>query len=257
MDFAGDIGLFQRRVAECPGGVAQRLAVIQSLSLVPGHAVIDIGCGGGHMVREFALAIGNKGRVIGLDVSKEQVDSASNHCHGLEVAECHVGDVTNMTFGDACFNQAASIRTLEYVDDVSAALAEIHRVLKPGGLVAMVSVLWDHFRFHGANTQLNDKILDAFRAHCPHQMLPMTLPKMLANSGFSGAAQKPVTIFETSLNENSYGYWVSKLVAAFVVGECINKADAELWLNQLQQAADDGSFGFISMPVLTVTSVPI
>jgi len=57
------------------------------------------------------------------------------------------------------------------------------------------------------------------------------------------------------MNENSYGYWVSKLVAEFVLEEGVSNADAELWLQQLQEADDNGRFGFVSMPVLTLAIV--
>jgi SAM-dependent methyltransferase len=256
MDFAGDIGLYQRRVAECPGGIAQRLAVLQSLTLEIGHAAVDVGCGGGHLVREMANSVGDGGRAVGLDISDEQVKSANEYCSGLEAAQCLVGDAKDMNFEDASFDRLASIRTLEYIDDVPAALAEIRRVLRPGGVAALVSVLWDQFRFHGPEPDLNEKILEAFRGHCPHQALPMQLPKMLVSSGFVGAVQKPVALFERSLNENCYGFWVSKLVAGFAMNAGVLKEDAELWLEQLQQAGHDRRFGFVSMPVLTVTNVP-
>jgi arsenite methyltransferase len=255
MDFSGDIGLYQRRVAECPGGAAQRIAVLRSLSLEIGQAALDIGCGGGHLVREFAISVGSKGRAVGLDVSEEQLVSAREYCAEYKAAACILGNATEMDFEDASFDKLASIRTLEYIEDVPAALAEMRRVLKPGGVAALVSVLWDQFRFHGPASSLNERILEAFRAHCPHQMLPMALPVMLARSGFVGALQEPVTLFERSLNEYSYAFWVSKLVAAFAVGEGISSEDAELWLQQLQHADDEGRFGFVSVPVLTITNV--
>jgi len=256
MDFSGDLGLYQRRVAECPGAVAQRIAVLRSLPLRIGYAAVDIGCGGGHLVREFARSVGNTGRAVGLDISEEQVKSANAYCTGLDAAKCVVGNARDMDFEDASFDRLASIRTLEYIDDVPAALAEMRRIMKPGAIAAFVSVLWDHFRFHGPAPNINERILDAFRAHCPHQMLPMELPEILATSGFVDTLQKPITLFERSLNENSYGFWVSKLVAAFAISEGVSNEDAQLWLEQLQRADSDGRFGFLSVPVLTVTNVP-
>jgi len=255
MKFSGDIGLYQRRVAECPGGVAQRLAVLRSLSLEIGEGAVDIGCGGGHLVRELAISVGGNGCAVGLDISEEQIASANEYCADYEAATCFVGDATSMDFDDATFDKLASIRTLEYIQDVPTALTEMRRVLRPGGMAALVSVLWDQFRFHGPVPSLNEKVLDAFRTHCPHQMLPLGLPRLLARSGFVGASQEPVTLFERSMNQNSYGYWVSKLVAAFAVGEGVSNEDAELWLEQLQQADDEGRFGFVSVPILTITNV--
>ena len=76
MDFGGDFGLWQRNIAESPEGTARRLAVFDALAVNTGQAVLDLGCGGGHLVRDLALAVGDSGRVVGLDASKDQLDSA-------------------------------------------------------------------------------------------------------------------------------------------------------------------------------------
>ena len=73
MDFTGDIGLWQRKVAECPEGMARRMAVFEALAVESGQAVLDLGCGGGHLVREIALAVGAGGRAVGFDVSADQL----------------------------------------------------------------------------------------------------------------------------------------------------------------------------------------
>ena len=82
---------------------------------------------------------------------------------------------TKMDLEDASFDMVTSTQTLEYIPDVDAALSECTRILKSYGEFLNISILWDHFRFYGAEEKLNEKIHDAFRAHCSHQMLPMEL----------------------------------------------------------------------------------
>ena len=69
MDFGGDIGLWQRKIAEGLEGTSRRLAVFEALAISSGQTVLDLGCGGGHLVRDIALAVGDSGRVVGLDAS--------------------------------------------------------------------------------------------------------------------------------------------------------------------------------------------
>ncbi len=76
MDFGGDFGLWQRNIAESLEGTARRLAVFDALAVNTGQAVFDLGCGGGHLVRDLALAVGDSGRVVGLDASTDQLESA-------------------------------------------------------------------------------------------------------------------------------------------------------------------------------------
>lgn len=254
MDFTGDFGLWQRRVAESPEGVARRMAVFEALAVESGQAILDLGCGGGHLVREFALAVGAGGRAVGFDVSADQLEAARAVCDGLPAAELVEGDATDMAFADGAFDGLASIQTLEYIPDVDRALAEARRVLKPGGKAALVSVLWDHWRYHGADPALNDRMLDAWRAHCPHQMLPMELPRKLAAAGFGGVLRKPIAFLNGSLHENAYALWAAKVVAAFAVGQGIAEDDAARWLDQLAKADREGRFGFVSVPVLTTAT---
>jgi len=251
MDFGGDIGLWQRKIAEGLEGTSRRLAVFDALGISSGQAVLDLGCGGGHLVRDIALAVGDSGRIVGLDASKEQIAAARSLCSDIAVAELIEGDATNLPFDDASFDSLASIQMLEYVPDVDAAIAEARRVLKPGSKAALVSVLWDHWRFHGAEPDLNNKMHEVWRKHCFHQMLPMEIPTKLEVAGFDGIAQKPIAFMNNTMHENAFSLWAAKLVAAFAVGKGVDEKEAALWLEQLDTADTEGRFGFVSVPVLT------
>ncbi|MFV2032923.1 MAG: methyltransferase domain-containing protein, partial [Gammaproteobacteria bacterium] len=236
MEFGGDIGLWQRKITEGPEGISRRLVVLNALEIKSGQAILDLGCGGGHLVREIALAVGDKGRAAGLDTNSDQLASAGTLCAGLPAVELIEGSATDMMFENGAFDGLASIQMLEYIDDVDRALAETRRILKPGGKAALVSVLWDHWRFHGADPDLNDVIHDAWRTHCPHQMLPFEISGKLEKAGFGGIAQKPIAFINASMHENSFALWASKMVAAFAIDTGVEEKDATLWLNQLSEA---------------------
>jgi SAM-dependent methyltransferase len=191
---------------------------------------------------------------VGLDASTDQLESAGALCAGLSAVELREGDATDLPFEDASFDGLASIQMLEYVPDVDAAIAEIRRVLKPGGKAVLVSVLWDHWRFHGAEPELNDRMHEIWRSHCPHQMLPMELPRKLNTAGFNGVAQKPIAFINGTMHENAFALWAAKLVASFAIGKGVEDEDAADWLDQLQKADTEGRFGFVSVPVLTTAT---
>ncbi len=251
MDFAGDIGLWQRKIAEGLEGTSRRLAVLEALSIASGQALLDLGCGGGHLVRDLAFAVGESGRVVGLDASEAQLEAARVLCEGLAIAELIEGDATDLPFEEATFDSLASIQMLEYVPDVDSALSEARRVIKPGGKVALVSVLWDHWRFHGADPALNDRMHEIWRKHCFHQMLPMEMTKKLRAAGFDGVIQKPISFINTTMHDNAFAMWAAKLVAAFAAGNGVDPDETATWLEQLDAADAEGRFGFVSVPVLT------
>ena len=254
MEWSGDLGLWQRRIAESQEGVARRMVAFDALAVEPGQAILDLGCGGGHLVRELALAVGEDGRAVGFDVNTEQLDAARALCDGVAAAELVEGDASEMAFADATFDGLAAIQTLEYIPDIDRALVDLRRVMKPGGKAALISVLWDHWRFHGAEPELNERILDAWRGHCPHQMLPMELPRKLAAAGFGGVQRRSIAFLNGALHANAYAMWAAKVAAAFGVGQGIAEDEAARWLDQLAQADREGRFGFVSVPVLTTAT---
>lgn len=251
MEFSGDIGLYQRKLSESHQGHERRMAVFDSLRIESGQAFLDVGCGGGHLVRELALAVGADGRVVGLDASAEQIESARALCSDLPAAELVEGNATDMVFNDGAFDGLACIQTIEYIPDPDRALVECRRVLKSAGQAAFVSVCWDHWRFHGPEPSLNNRIHEAWRGHCPHQMLPLEMPRRLSAAGFGGITQRPIAFFNGTLHENTFAYWAAKAVAVFALTRGIPQDEAERWMNQLHEANKEGRFGFISVPVLT------
>ena len=254
MDFGGDIGFLQRKIAGCKEGTARRLAVIEALGIKSGQSILDLGCGDGQLVRDFALATGDTGRAVGFDASEDQINVARENCSGLPMVELLTGDATNMPFEENEFDSLTSIQMYEYVADVDAALTESARVLKPGGRVVTVSVLWDHWRFHGAEPALNDLMHDTWRLHCPHQMLPMELPVKLQAAGFNGVAQQQIAFINTEMHENAFAHWASRLVAVFALAKGVEKGKVDSWVQQLEDANREGRFGFVSVPVLTTAT---
>jgi ubiquinone/menaquinone biosynthesis C-methylase UbiE len=256
MDFDGDIGLIQRKIADVPEGYTRRSVVFDSLEPKPGQAILDIGCGGGHLVQSFGRIVGSSGRAVGLDISEDQLSNARTLCEDAIATELVAGDATNMDFPDDSFDAVSSIQTMEYITGIDLALAEIKRVVKPGGTIALVSVLWDLFRFHGPDPELNQLMLDVWKNHCPHQMLPMEIIRKLETIGFENIEQKPIAFVNTELGENTYAYWAARAVAVFAKANGVDSDKVDTWLDQLSQSEKEGRFGFASVPVLT-TAVAI
>jgi len=91
--------------------------------------VLDIACGDGYGSK---LLASKAGRVVGVDISEEQVKSASEAYKG-DGLEFAVGDATDTGYGDASFDLITSMETIEHVDDVDGYLNEMYRLLRPGG----------------------------------------------------------------------------------------------------------------------------
>ena len=58
MEFKNEIGLIQRRMADSIAGTSRWLEIINTLNIQSCQNVLDIGCGGGHLLEEMANAVG-------------------------------------------------------------------------------------------------------------------------------------------------------------------------------------------------------
>ena len=254
MDFSGEVAEWQRKNAEGKAGNSRRSAVIEALDVRGGNAYLDVGCGGGHLVQELGTAAGTKGRVVGIDPSRQMVENTRAICQSLSCVEVIEGNASEIPVEDAQFDGVAALQVYEYVEDVGSALAEARRVLKPGCPISIVSILWEHCRFYGAERGLNERMIEAWRAHCFHQMLPLELPPLLEQNGFGSSSRSNLSYLETAHHAGTSGYYVSKLIAHFAISQGVSEEDARVWLLQLEDANTEERFGFVHFPVLTVAT---
>jgi SAM-dependent methyltransferase len=109
------------------------------------EAVLDVGCGTGAAARCAAERVGSAGRVAGVDVNAGMIDVAQSvpSVQGATV-EWFVTSAYELPFGGPEFAVAVCAQTLQFLDDRPRALAEMYRVLKPGGRIAVS--LWCDIR---------------------------------------------------------------------------------------------------------------
>jgi 2-polyprenyl-6-hydroxyphenyl methylase/3-demethylubiquinone-9 3-methyltransferase len=112
--------------------VPGRLKWFDKLTDWQGKSVLDLGCAGGFM----AEALAHKGaRVSGIDPAQEAIQAAKHHAKTSNLDITYdVGVGEHMPYSDDTFNIVVCVDVLEHVRDLSQVLAEVARVLKPGGL---------------------------------------------------------------------------------------------------------------------------
>ena len=105
--------------------------------LQPGMKLLDFGCGPGNISVGLADRIA-PGEFHGIDMEESQIElaRASAKAGGHDNMSFHVGNVYDLPFEDNSFDVAHCHAVLMHVPDTQAALAEVKRVLKPGGIIA-------------------------------------------------------------------------------------------------------------------------
>jgi SAM-dependent methyltransferase len=109
------------------------------LALSPGDGVLDVGCGIGNFIRDFARSVGPDGLVVGLDVSQTMLERAVSDTAdaGLDQVAYVRGDAADAPFLDASFDAVCCFAALNLFADPYAALDSFTRVLTPGGRLAI------------------------------------------------------------------------------------------------------------------------
>jgi ubiquinone/menaquinone biosynthesis methyltransferase len=97
----------------------------------PGTRALDLACGTGDIAFELAR---RGARVVGLDVTHRMVQIARGKA-GAAPVRFVTGDMMALPFGDAGFDLVTTGYGIRNVPDIAQAIAEMHRVLKPGGVL--------------------------------------------------------------------------------------------------------------------------
>jgi arsenite methyltransferase len=137
----------EQELAEVPpGAVAWALGVgnpVRYARLQPGQVVLDVGSGGGIDTILAARRIRPEGRAIGLDVLEEMCERGRRHAAQAGVGgwtEFRQGEMEDIPLPDESVDMVISNGVLNLSARKSRALAEIFRVLAPGGRVCMADL---------------------------------------------------------------------------------------------------------------------
>jgi ubiquinone/menaquinone biosynthesis C-methylase UbiE len=123
--------------------------------LRPGLDVLDVGCGPGTITLDLAGLVA-PGRVLGIDAVREVVAQADalGRQRGVPNVSFRWGDVYDLDVADASYDVVHAHQVLQHLRDPVAALGELRRVLKPGGLLAVRDADYGAFVWAPDNAEL-------------------------------------------------------------------------------------------------------
>jgi SAM-dependent methyltransferase len=132
-----------RLLAGEPFSPERELGIISELAGVErGGLYLDLGCSAGLYTRGLARALGDRGDVVGVDISPSMLREAARRARRVGVTPSFTrADAHRLPFADSSFAGAVCGGTLNELGDPARALRETRRVLEPGGRLAIMGIL--------------------------------------------------------------------------------------------------------------------
>jgi SAM-dependent methyltransferase len=144
---AGLLAYDAQALEQLPADVTARFAGVgnpHAIAPLPaGATIVDVGCGGGMDLLLAALHVGPTGRAIGVDMTAQMREQAQAGARALALTHVEVrdGDATRLPIEDTSVDVVMSNGVLNLVPLKDRAIAEMARVLKPGGRVQIADIV--------------------------------------------------------------------------------------------------------------------
>jgi ubiquinone/menaquinone biosynthesis C-methylase UbiE len=111
--------------------------VVRGAGLAPGMKVLDLASGTGEPALSLAKAVGPQGRVVATDLVPQMLEAVRQNAaaQGLDNLEFRMADAESLPFSNGEFDRVTCRFGIMFFPDIPRAMAEVRRVLKPGGRV--------------------------------------------------------------------------------------------------------------------------
>lgn len=209
----------------------------------PGAHVLDVGCGTGNDVRALAELVGPEGRAVGVDASEQLIQVARSRSASFAVpAEYFAGSIYRLDFPADSFDAVQAERVFMHLAEPQQALAEMWRVVKPGGCVLVHDPDWDTLILDASDPALSHRILKHAVDVMVNGRIGRRLWGLFREAGFEQIAIEPhpvvITDSEEAMQTLHFGLHAERARDAGVV----SAAEAAAWLADLAERARSGRF---------------
>jgi SAM-dependent methyltransferase len=221
----------------------------------PGERVLDVGAGRGESARAVQTRVG----AAGLPVAAEY-GSPTSRAGGLRrlvAGRAAFGagfpilavDAQALPFRDGAFDAVLSVNVLEALPDRPRALAELRRVLRPGGRALVAHDDWESLAYTGADRELGRRAVRAYAAAtvgssaASDGQMGRRLWGLFRAAGFRAAELRVLPLVNTEYRAPLFGWRHAQFGADLVEGVSdLTDADLERWRADLAASSEAGTY---------------
>jgi ubiquinone/menaquinone biosynthesis C-methylase UbiE len=210
------------------------------LGAAPGRRILEVGCGLGDDAAALAARVAPGGSVVAIDGSRAMVERARERHGDIAGLSFDVADATDLPFDDAVFDGCRIDRVLQHIADPGAAVLEMSRVLRPGGVLVAFDNDWETLTVDSEDRATTRAVLNAWCDRFPSGWIGRMLVPLFLDAGLADASASPMTLVLRDLAVADRLYCFFATAEGLVADGVLDRGDADRWSDQLRAADADG-----------------
>lgn len=245
------------RYARSPAEQEARRRYLDLLDLRPGMSVIDVGAGTGLISVDMARRVGPGGKVVALDPSALLLDAARKAAieagYG-SIVETQVGDARALPFPDVSFDRALCHWVLLHVAEQERVVAEMRRVVSPGGKIVCVEMDWETQIVFPGRRDLTRRIFNFNTDRHIDGWMGRRLPSLFRELQLTDITVDPITTTDDGSRGPEWLEFLRSRADNARAGGAMTEAEGEEWIGAIEAAAGEGRY-FFAVTQFVVTGV--
>lgn len=208
-----------------------------------GSTVLEVGCGLGFDAVALARIVGESGRVVAVDCSRNMLEAARSRAEGCGLnIDFLLADAGRLESADETFDCARVDRTLQHIPDPKRVLREMARVTKSGGRILAYEPDWGTFTIGSADRQITRKIADFWCDTFKSGWIGRYLFGYLREIGLEDVQVCPSTLVITKLDLAEKVFDIFKNAEKAMHQGLVSRSEVSGWLGELQEDDRKGRF---------------
>ncbi len=212
------------------------------LGAAPGSRILEVGCGLGDDAAALARRVAPGGSVVAIDGSQAMIDAARKRHGDVEGLTFDVADATQLPYDDASFDGCRIDRVLQHIADPVAAIGEMARVLRQGGVLVAFDNDWETLTVDSAGRALTRAILNAWCDRFPSGWIGRRMRALFLDAGLADVETHPKTLVCNDLEIADQVFSFFATADGLVNAGTISADDADRWIGELRGADAAGRF---------------
>lgn len=225
----------------------------EQMHLVSGASVLEVGCGMGEDAIALAKQVGSTGKVTAVDRSQMMLHQAIASTENLSLPiEFILADAQQLPFADQIFDAARVDRTLQHIEHPQSAIAEMVRVVRPGGWVVAIEPDWGTFVVDSDQRPLTRQLLNLWCDNFPCGWIGRHLFRYFRQAGLTDLQVNPETIVFTEFELADQILALTQTAHKAIETNIASQPEIQNWLSEIQQFNQSKQF-FCSFTVFIVS----